>query len=164
VIVIDRVWRDADLTDAARGYARDTVTLDWEDRAHVHGRRRTDGGVEYGTSLPRGTVLRAGDCFVDDAARLVITVVERPEPVFVVEPQSAAEWALFAYHIGNRHQPVMITERALVCPDAPGVELLLQRHRMPYTRATLPFTPAATVAAPHRERVRAPAAMPSEGL
>ena len=35
---------------------------------------------------------------------------------------------------------------ALVCPDVPGVEQLLQQHHMPYTRATLPFTPAATVA------------------
>ena len=110
-------------------------------------RRRTDGGVEFGTSLPRGTVLRAGDCFIVDQSRLVITLVERPEPVFVIEPRSAPEWALFAYHIGNRHQPVMITDRSLVCPDVPGVEPLLQQHHMPYARATMPFTPAATVAA-----------------
>ena len=149
MVVVEQVCREADLGDDARAYARDTVTLGWEDRTHVHGRRRTDGGVEFGTSLPRGTLLRAGDCFVMDDERLVVTVVERPEPVFVVEPRSAPEWALFAYHIGNRHQPVMITDRALVCPDVPGVEPLLQQHRMPYTRATLPFTPAATVAGHH---------------
>jgi urease accessory protein len=129
-----------------RVYARDTVTLGWEDRTHVHGRRRTDGGVEFGTSLPRGTVLRAGDCLVLDADRLVVSVVERAEPVFVIEPRSPSEWGLFAYHIGNRHQPLMITDRALVCPDVPGVEQLLQQHHMPYARATRPFTPAATVA------------------
>ena len=102
--------------------------------------------MEFGTSLPRGAVLREGECLVLDAERLVVAVRERPEPVFVIEPGSAPDWALFAYHIGNRHQPLMITERALVCPDAPGVEPLLQHHRMPYTRATRPFTPAATVA------------------
>ena len=144
MVVVERVHRESELTTAVREYERDTVTLGWEDRTHVHGRRCTDSGVEFGTSLPRGTVLRAGDCFVIDQARLIVTVVERPEPVFVVEPRSAAEWALFAYHIGNRHQPVMITDRALVCPDIPGVEPLLQQHRMPYTRAMLPFTPAAT--------------------
>ena len=122
------------------------VTLGWEDRTHVHGRRRTDGGVEFGTALPRGTVLRAGDCLVLDAERLVVAVVERAEPVFVIEPRDAPEWALFAYHIGNRHQPVMITERALVCPDVPGVEPLLQQHHMPYSRSMRPFTPATTVA------------------
>jgi urease accessory protein len=149
VTVVERVMRDEDLPAAARSYARDTATLGWEDRTRAHGRRRSDGGVEFGTSLPRGTVLRSGDCLVLDAERLVVSIVERPEPVLVVEPQTPAEWGLFAYHIGNRHQPVMLTDRALVCPDAPGVEQLLQQHRMPYRRATLPFTPAATAAAHH---------------
>jgi urease accessory protein len=144
--VVERVYKTGDLPEVARGFSRDTVTLGWEDRTHVHGRRRTDGGVEFGTSLPRGTVLRGGDCLALDAERLLVTVVERDEPVFMIEPRSAREWGLFAYHIGNRHQPLMITDRALVCPDAPGVEQLLQQHRMPYSRAMLPFTPATTVA------------------
>ena len=144
--IAERVYREPDIPERARQFKRDSVTLGWEDRTHVHGRRRTDGGVEFGTALPRGTVLRAGDCLVLDADQLIVVVAERPEPVFVVEPGTAPEWALFAYHIGNRHQPVMITEHTLVCPDVPGVELLLQQHKMPYTRATLPFTPAATVA------------------
>jgi urease accessory protein len=146
VTIVDRIFKESELPDASRACARDTVTLGWEDRTHVHGRRRTDGGVEFGTSLPRGTVLRHGDCFMLDEERHVVAIVERAEPVFVIEPGTAPEWALFAYHIGNRHQPVMITDRSLVCPDVPGVEQLLQQHHMPYVRATLPFTPAATVA------------------
>jgi urease accessory protein len=148
VTVVERVYRNGDLPDAMRAFARDTVTLGWQDRTHVHGRRRTDGGIEFGTSLPRGTVLRAGDCFALDAERLVVAVVERPEAVFVIEPRSAREWGLFAYHIGNRHQPLMIEDDALVCPDLPGVEQLLQQQHIPYARATLPFTPA-TVAGHH---------------
>jgi urease accessory protein len=142
VDVIERLYAERAVPDRARGFARDTVTLGWEDRTQAHGRRRTDAGVEFGTSLPRGTVLHGGDCFVLDEARILVTVVEQPEDVFVVEPRSPQEWALYAYHIGNRHQPIMITERGLVCPDVSGVEALLQRHRMPYARATLPFTPA----------------------
>ena len=147
MIVVDRVFRERDVAEAALSYTRDTITLGWEDRTHVHGRRRTEGGVEFGAALPRGTVLRAGDCFVLDDERRVVMVVERPEAVFVIAPRGAPEWALFAYHIGNRHQPLMITDQALVCPDVPGVELVLQQQKMPYTRATMPFTPAATVAA-----------------
>ncbi len=144
--IVERVFTERGLPDEARTFARDTVTLGWEDRTHVHGRRRTDGGVEFGTALPRGTVLRAGDCLALDGERVVVAVVEREEPVFVIEPRDAPEWGLFAYHIGNRHQPLMITERALVCPDLPGVEQLLQQHHMPYRRAMRPFTPATTVA------------------
>ena len=89
MLVVERMYRESDLPDSARHFARDTITLGWEDRTHVHGRRRTDGGVEFGTALPRGTVLHAGDCLVLDEARLVVSIVERPEPVFVVEPRSA---------------------------------------------------------------------------
>ena len=142
--IVDRVYTESDLPDAARGYRRDTITLGWEDRTHVHGRRRTDGGIEFGTSIPRGTVLRGGHFFLLDDPPLVAVIVERPEPVFVIEPRSAQEWGLFAYHIGNRHQPVMITSTTLVCPDVPGVEQLLQQHQMPYARATMAFTPIAT--------------------
>src|SRR5438093_8530688 len=119
MVVVERTFREPELPHRALGYSRDSVTLGWEDRTHVHGRRRTDGGVEFGTSLPRGTVLRGGDCLVLDAERLVVSVVERDEPVFVIEPRSPSEWGLYAYHIGNRHQPLMITDRARVCPDVP---------------------------------------------
>jgi urease accessory protein len=144
--IVERVFKESELPAASRGWPRDTVTLGWQDRTHAHGRRQTDRGVEFGTSLARGTVLRAGDCLLLDAERLVVVVAERAEPVFVIQPRSQPEWALFAYHIGNRHQPVMITDRSLVCPDVPGVEPLLQQHQMPYVRSTLPFTPAATAA------------------
>ena len=143
--IVERIHREPDVPGGARAYTRDTITLGWEDRTHVHGRRRTDGGVEFGTALPRGTVLHVGDCLVLDHERLVVAVVERDEAVFVIEPRSAPEWALFAYHIGNRHQPLMITNTALVCPDVPGVEPLLQQHHMPYSRSMRPFTPVTTV-------------------
>src|SRR5947209_442338 len=119
--IVERVFNESDLPAASHEWPRDTVTLGWEDRTHAHGRRRTDGGVKFGTSLPRGTVLRSGDCLLLDPERLIVVVAERAEPVLVIEPRSQTEWALFAYHIGNRHQPVMITERSIVCPDVPGV-------------------------------------------
>jgi len=142
MIVIDKTHCEADLPESSHAYARETMTLGWEERVQAHGRRRSDAGVEFGLALPRGSVLRAGDCFVLDEARAIVMVVERPEPVFVIEPRSAAEWALYAYHIGNRHQPVMITDRSIVCPDVPGVEQLLHQQQIPYTRSLLPFTPA----------------------
>lgn len=149
MVIVERTYHEADLPESAGAHARDTITLGWEDRVQAHGRRRSDAGVEFGLSLPRGTVLRAGDCFVLDSDRRIVEVVERPEPVFVIEPRSAPEWALYAYHIGNRHQPVMITDRTIVCPDVPGVEQLLQQLHIPFARATFPFTPATAAAAGH---------------
>ena len=144
--VVDKTFREDDLPEPAGTYSRDTITLGWEDRIHAHGRRQSDAGVEFALALPRGSVLHAGDCFALDEARAVVMVVERPEPVFVIEPRSPSEWALYAYHIGNRHQPVMITDRSIVCPDVPGVEQLLRQQRIPYTRSMLAFTPATSAA------------------
>lgn len=141
MFVADQLYRDESLPDRSRAYSRDTVTLGWEDRMQAHGRRQSDGGLEFAVALPRGNVVRAGDCFVLDEARAIVTVVERREPIFVIEPRSASEWALYAYQIGNRHQPLMIAGACMVCPDVPGMEQLLHQHHIPFTRAMQPFTP-----------------------
>ena len=141
MIVIEQIHREDTLPPATRGYARDTLTLGWDDRVRVHGRRRSDGGLAFGLFLPRGTILRDGDCLVIDEAKTIVVVVERPEPVCVIEPRTPQEWGLFAYHIGNRHQPLMITETGLLCPDEAGVEQLLQQQSIPFTQTTRPFTP-----------------------
>lgn len=126
---------------------RDTITLDWEDRLRTRARRRSDGGVEFATALPRGTVLRAGDGFL--VGDVLVEVVELEEPVLIVEPKTPTEWALFAYQIGNSHQPIMITDTAIVCPVVPGMEGVLRYHNIPFTRAERPFTPV-TVTVDHR--------------
>jgi urease accessory protein len=141
------IHRADDLPAAARVYASDTVTLGWEERIRARGRRRSDGGIEFGTALDRGTVLRAGDCFVLEPISTVVTVVERPEAVFVIEPKTPSEWALFAYHIGNCHQPLMVTDEAIVCADLPGMRDALEYHRIPFTEQTQPFTPVIDAAA-----------------
>src|SRR6202521_4112284 len=98
--VVHDVVRERALPASASAYARDTVTLGWEERLKARGRRRSDGGTEFGTALPRGTVLEAGDCLICEPLARVFVVIEREEPVFVIEPRTPVEWGLFAYHIG----------------------------------------------------------------
>jgi urease accessory protein len=133
------------LPAAVSAYARDTVTLGWEDRLKARGRRRSDGGLEFGTTLSRGTVLRDGDCLVLDPDRVVVVVVALEEPVFVIEPATPADFGLFAYHIGNSHQPLMLTPREIICPDVPGMEQVLTYHAIPYVRDLRRFTPVSQV-------------------
>src|SRR5215471_14765564 len=99
-MVVEQIHHEDALPPTARGYARDTLTLGWEDRLRVRGGRQSDGGVAFSVSLPRGTILRGGDCLVLDGAKTVVAVVERPEPVFLIEPRTPHEWGLYAYHIG----------------------------------------------------------------
>ncbi len=140
------------LPQDAVGYARDTVTLGWEDRLKIRARRVTDAGIEFATALPRATVLREGDCFLLNALRLVVRLVERAEPVFVIRPSTAWESALFAYHIGNSHQPIMLVDQEIVCPDILGVAQVLDYHGIPFARAARAFTPVGQVPS-HRHPV-----------
>ena len=133
------VFRLDGLPEGARTAPLDTITLGWEERAKTRARRRSDGGVEFATALKRATVLREDDCFV--LPRLVVRVVERREPVFVIEPRMPGEWGRFAYHLGNSHQSIMVTDTALVCADVPGARQVLEYHGIPYARDERPFTP-----------------------
>jgi urease accessory protein len=149
-------FREDGLPASASAYARDTITLGWEDRFKARARRRSDGGVEFGTDLRRGAVLRGGDCFVIDEAMLVVAVIERREAVFVIEPATSTDWGRFAYYIGNSHQPVMITDEGILCPDLPGMEQVLTYHSIPFSRSVRAFTPlgqaGGAYAADHQHR------------
>jgi urease accessory protein UreE len=134
------------LPDRVHTFTRDTITLGWEERLKTRARRVSDGGIEFGTALARGTTVRQDDCFVLEELRVVVSVVERAEAVFVVTPRSPEQWGVFAYQIGNNHLPLMIDGGSIICPDVPGMEQVLALHQIEFSRATRPFTPLAGLA------------------
>lgn len=129
------------LPQEARAFEADTLTLGWEERLRARARRRSDAGFEFATALRRGTVLRQDDCFVFAGERRIVRIVELEEAMLVVRPAGNREWGIFAYHIGNSHQPVMVADDAIVCPDALGMDQLLTYHGIPFTRELRRFTP-----------------------
>jgi urease accessory protein len=148
---VTAAYRAGDVPERAAGYAAGTMTLGWEERLRARARRCSDDGAEFATALPRGTVLRAGDVLVVDDLALAVSVVERPEAVFVVRPRSPGEWGLYGYQIGNSHQPMMIDGGEIICADLPGMAQVLAQHGIPFERATRPFTPLSGAAAHHHE-------------
>src|SRR5437660_134154 len=112
--VVRAIHRHDALPGVASEFTRDTISLGWEERLRSRCRLRSDSGTEFGIALPRGSVLRGGDCLVVEDQRLIVEVVEREEPVLVVQPATASEWGLFGYYIGNSHQPVMLTAGEIV--------------------------------------------------
>jgi urease accessory protein len=123
-------------------YRRDTITLKWEDRRQGHGKRRSDGGLEFAISLPNGTVLKAGDCMILEPERTIIRIEEAPEPVYIVRPKTPQDWAYYAYHVGNRHQQVMIGNSELIFLQNPAVRSLLEQLHIPFETGEQPFTAA----------------------
>jgi urease accessory protein len=141
--IVEHIDRDS------QGMRRDTLTLGWEDRRQGHGRRRSDGGIEFGISLPNGTVLKEGDCLLLPEERVAVVVREACEPVYVIRPETPQQWACYAYHIGNRHQAVMISERELICLQNPAARSLFDQLHIHYESDSRPFTGALTAGHSH---------------
>ena len=121
---------------------RDSITLGWEERRQGHGRRTSDAGIEFAVSLPAGTVLKEGDSLLLPAENIAVIVREAPEPVYVVKPRTPQEWAYYAYHVGNRHQSVMIGTSELVFLQNPAVKSVLEQLHVHYETDVRPFTAA----------------------
>jgi urease accessory protein len=140
--IIEQVHPILELSSEYSDYRRDTITLSWEDRRQGHGRRKSDSGIEFAISLPDGTVLKSGDCFVLETEKAIVAVQEAIQPVYVIRPKTSQEWAYYAYHVGNRHQSVMIGESELIFLENPAVRSLLDQLHVQYTTDARPFTAA----------------------
>jgi urease accessory protein len=140
--VVNQVTPASALGPQHASLRRDTITLTWEDRRQGHGKRRSDNGTEFAISLPNGTILKAGDCLVLPDSNTIVEVREASEPVYVIRPKTPQEWAFYAYHVGNRHQPVMIGSSELIFPGSPAVKSLLEQLHVGFTTDERPFTAA----------------------
>jgi urease accessory protein len=140
--IVEKIVKASDIGSRYENYKRDTLTLSWHERRQGHGKRKSDAGLEFAISLPNGTVLKGGDCMVLEPERTVVHINEAAEPVYVMRPTTPQDWAYFAYHVGNRHQEVMIGAEELVFLQNPAVHSLLEQLHAHFERDERPFTAA----------------------
>ena len=97
------------ITERATGYqpSTSTLTLSFEQRQRSRQRLRLDDGREAALMMPRGTVLRGGDCLSADNGEVIAikSAVEEVSSVYCADPLQLAR---AAYHLGNRHVAVQI--------------------------------------------------------
>jgi urease accessory protein len=140
--IVEKTIRATDIGSEYDSYRKDTLTLTWQDRRQGHGRRQSDRGLEFAISLPNGTVLKASDCLVLEDEKTIVRINEASQPVYVVRPKTPQDWAYFAYHVGNRHQEVMIGESELIFLQNPAVRSLLEQLHAHFETSERPFTAA----------------------
>ena len=87
--------------------ARDTLTLDFDDRHRRRRRYTAEGGLVFLLDLPEAAVLRDGDGLALEGGGFVL-VRAAPEPLVEVTTESSAQLARLAWHLGNRHLPTRI--------------------------------------------------------
>ncbi len=87
--------------------ATERLVLPFETRTKSRLRARLASGEEVGMFLPRGSILRGGDCLLARDGRIV-EVVAAEEDLLEAVCESGAELARAAYHLGNRHVAVEV--------------------------------------------------------
>src|SRR5215813_14228885 len=138
--VVEQIHSAAEIGAQYDNYRRDTLTLTWEERRQGHGKRRSDAGIDFAISIPSGTILKGGDHMVLEPERTIVRVEEAPEAVYIIQPKTPQEWAYYAYHVGNRHQQVMIGDTELIFLQNPAVRSLLEQLHVRYETGQREFT------------------------
>ncbi len=90
-----------------------TLTLAYELRQKARLKTISDTGEEVGLMLPRGMILRGGDCIKSDEGS-VAKIISALEEVSVAQTDNKLVLAKACYHLGNRHMPLQIEEDSLI--------------------------------------------------
>lgn len=104
-----------------------TLALVAEDRTRSRHRFMTVEEIEVNLQLQRGTVLREGDILADANEKAIAIVVAKPEPVLTVTASNSLDLLRAAYHLGNRHISLEVTESYLrLLPDSVLEDMVLK--------------------------------------
>ena len=102
---------------ARHGLIDDEVTLDFDNRHRRRLAMMGASGLEFLLELPRAHRIRQGDTLLLEDGRR-IRVMAAKEALAEITTVSAADLVRVAWHLGNRHLPVMLlTDRILIRRD-----------------------------------------------
>jgi urease accessory protein len=87
-----------------------TLTLPFDLRQKSRFKALLDDGNEAGVFLPRGHLLRGGDCLKATDGK-IIEIIAADETVSTVYSENPVDIARASYHLGNRHVHLQIAEK-----------------------------------------------------
>lgn len=119
-----------------------TVTLPFELRQKSRFKTTLDDGRDAGVFLPRGNLLRGGDCLKTTQGQ-VIEVVAANESVSTIYSASALDLARACYHLGNRHVHLQITENWIRYLHDHVLDEMVEGLGLKVTVEQAPFEPEA---------------------
>jgi len=128
-----------------------TLTLPIEQRVRSRLKVNLDDGRDAGLFLPRGTLIRGGDCLSDDDG-LIVEIIAANETVSTLHCDNTTQLAKAAYHLGNRHIPLQIESNWLRYQHDHVLDEMLQQMGLNVIVENAPFEPEAGAyqQAPHQ--------------
>jgi urease accessory protein len=140
------------------------LLLTAEERTRTRYRCQAESGEEIYLNLPRGTVLRGGDCLIGEPPNdqgassqgtgsqvtsdqgtgsqgKIVQIVAKAEPVITVRASTPLGLMRSAYHLGNRHGLLEIGPDYLRLSPDPVLEAMLHQLGVEVVTEVAPFEP-----------------------
>ncbi|MBH0066152.1 urease accessory protein UreE [Psychrobacter sp. SZ93C1] len=126
----------------------DYLLLDFDTRQHSRFKATTVAGESVGVDLPRTGTLKGNDVLINEAGEL-IQVIAKPQVVTKVTAGDVFTLMKGAYHLGNRHVPLMFdlsvdhgdAGYALYFENDHVLAQMLERLGLRVEDASVPFEP-----------------------
>ncbi|HEY5603424.1 MAG TPA: urease accessory protein UreE [Gammaproteobacteria bacterium] len=122
--------------------AQATLSLPFELRQKSRLKARLESGEEVGLLLPRGHVLRGGDCLKAENG-LIIELKAAQEPVTTATAPDPLTMQRACYHLGNRHVPLQIAEHWIRYLEDHVLDDMVRALGLKLTHEQAPFEPEA---------------------
>ncbi|EXB30776.1 urease accessory protein UreE [Acinetobacter baumannii] len=136
------------LEDISPDQAFETVELTFDTRQKSRFRAALASGVDIGTDLPRTGILRSGS-YIATQEGDVLRVDAKPERLMQVTAQTEFDLLKAAYHLGNRHVPLMLTPTALYFEPDHVLAEMVEGLGLAVTETDHPFEPESGAYAQH---------------
>lgn len=117
-----------------------SIELDFATRQKSRFRAQLDNGEAIGIDLPRTGVLEDGACLTNQHNQ-VLRIVASKEPLMQVRHDDAFTLMKAAYHLGNRHVPLMLTPQALFFEPDHVLKDMLVAMGLEVTQVEVAFNP-----------------------
>ncbi|RSQ71578.1 urease accessory protein UreE [Acinetobacter baumannii] len=136
------------LEDISPDQAFETVELTFDTRQKSRFRAALSSGVDIGADLPRTGILRSGS-YIATQEGDVLRVDAKPERLMKVTAQTEFDLLKAAYHLGNRHVPLMLTPTVLYFEPDHVLAEMVEGLGLTVTETDHPFEPESGAYAQH---------------
>ncbi|MBJ6351043.1 MULTISPECIES: urease accessory protein UreE [unclassified Acinetobacter] len=136
------------LEDISPDQAFETVELTFDTRQKSRFRAALTSGVDIGADLPRTGILRSGS-YIATQEGDVLRVDAKPERLMQVTAQTDFDLLKAAYHLGNRHVPLMLTPSALYFEPDHVLAEMVEGLGLTVSETDHPFEPESGAYAQH---------------
>lgn len=116
------------------------LCLDFDTRQRSRFKALTESNIAVGIDLPRTETLKNG-CVLSDSTGNVIQIMAAKQALICVTADDGFDLMKGAYHLGNRHVPLMITKNALYFEPDHVLESMLQNLGLHTKQVQAPFEP-----------------------